>query len=127
MLPMSPPLPLIHKTVALLPSSGSVPSILELVFPPPKFVMRRSDPNKLDRYLSNSAPSRVLATWSSQRSSRYRSFSLDFMGNFDTSKIDRKSTRLNSSHGYISYAVFCLKKKKNNEYEIVLKSHSGST
>src|SRR2546422_6115072 len=27
---------------------------------------------------------------------------------------DRKSTRLNSSHGYISYAVFCLKKKKEN-------------
>src|SRR2546422_8355410 len=27
---------------------------------------------------------------------------------------DRKSTRLNSSHGYISYAVFCLKKKKNH-------------
>src|SRR3989449_5119549 len=29
-------------------------------------------------------------------------------------KVDRKSTRLNSSHGYISYAVFCLKKKKKN-------------
>src|SRR2546422_7614651 len=28
---------------------------------------------------------------------------------------DRKSTRLNSSHGYISYAVFCLKKKKNEK------------
>src|SRR3989449_9912219 len=28
---------------------------------------------------------------------------------------DRKSTRLNSSHGYISYAVFCLKKKKNTD------------
>src|SRR3989449_2803424 len=28
--------------------------------------------------------------------------------------LDRKSTRLNSSHGYISYAVFCLKKKKNH-------------
>src|SRR2546429_2475076 len=27
---------------------------------------------------------------------------------------DRKSTRLNSSHGYISYAVFCLKKKKDD-------------
>src|SRR5207245_3631092 len=27
--------------------------------------------------------------------------------------VDRKSTRLNSSHGSISYAVFCLKKKKN--------------
>src|SRR2546422_7745853 len=30
----------------------------------------------------------------------------------DKLKVDRKSTRLNSSHGYISYAVFCLKKKK---------------
>src|SRR2546422_5514714 len=29
--------------------------------------------------------------------------------------LDRKSTRLNSSHGYISYAVFCLKKKKLGE------------
>src|SRR2546422_3238926 len=28
---------------------------------------------------------------------------------------DRKSTRLNSSHGYISYAVFCLKKKKKTK------------
>src|SRR2546430_12178930 len=31
---------------------------------------------------------------------------------------DRKSTRLNSSHSQISYAVFCLKKKKNYKYEI---------
>src|SRR5687768_18354988 len=30
----------------------------------------------------------------------------------DPNREDRKSTRLNSSHGYISYAVFCLKKKK---------------
>src|SRR2546422_6176527 len=29
--------------------------------------------------------------------------------------VDRKSTRLNSSHGYISYAVFCLKKKKKKQ------------
>src|SRR5207245_9186675 len=35
----------------------------------------------------------------------HRSGSSDFIG-------DRKSTRLNSSHGSISYAVFCLKKKK---------------
>src|SRR3989449_5243813 len=32
-------------------------------------------------------------------------------------EVDRKSTRLNSSHGYISYAVFCLKKKKKNTKE----------
>src|SRR2546422_4743666 len=32
---------------------------------------------------------------------------------------DRKSTRLNSSHGYISYAVFCLKKKKTHVHFIL--------
>src|SRR2546429_4484002 len=32
---------------------------------------------------------------------------------------DRKSTRLNSSHGYISYAVFCLKKKKHNDHQYI--------
>src|SRR2546422_3841730 len=31
---------------------------------------------------------------------------------------DRKSTRLNSSHGYISYAVFCLKKKKKKKKQL---------
>ena len=34
----------------------------------------------------------------------------------DEITIDRKSTRLNSSHGYISYAVFCLKKKNKQEH-----------
>src|SRR2546430_12430630 len=33
---------------------------------------------------------------------------------------DRKSTRLNSSHSQISYAVFCLKKKKNNINPVIL-------
>src|SRR3989449_6106351 len=33
-------------------------------------------------------------------------------GSAIVTSVDRKSTRLNSSHGYISYAVFCLKKKK---------------
>src|SRR5689334_24786600 len=35
-------------------------------------------------------------------------------GMTDQRETDRKSTRLNSSHSSISYAVFCLKKKKNN-------------
>src|SRR2546422_3072998 len=34
------------------------------------------------------------------------------------SALDRKSTRLNSSHGYISYAVFCLKKKNTTNIAI---------
>src|SRR2546426_3229611 len=36
--------------------------------------------------------------------------------------VDRKSTRLNSSHLVISYAVFCLKKKKNTPREPVLRA-----
>src|SRR5689334_23769359 len=40
----------------------------------------------------------------------FRSYSFFFPSSF--SSLDRKSTRLNSSHSSISYAVFCLKKKK---------------
>src|SRR5256885_5322703 len=36
---------------------------------------------------------------------------------------DRKSTRLNSSHLVISYAVFCLKKKKNSSHRRSIKTH----
>src|SRR2546422_1315550 len=36
---------------------------------------------------------------------------------------DRKSTRLNSSHGYISYAVFCLKKKNRRDMPKTLRLH----
>src|SRR2546422_7500587 len=40
---------------------------------------------------------------------------------------DRKSTRLNSSHGYISYAVFCLKKKKGRTTYEGLEHHEDCT
>src|SRR5258708_16552846 len=40
--------------------------------------------------------------------------SLDAVARSRIERIDRKSTRLNSSHQIISYAVFCLKKKKKN-------------
>src|SRR5690554_7158785 len=41
---------------------------------------------------------------------------LDEMDNRLLTALDRKSTRLNSSHVRISYAVFCLKKKNKNQY-----------
>src|SRR2546429_3385424 len=41
------------------------------------------------------------------------------------SRADRKSTRLNSSHGYISYAVFCLKKKKNKTRPLTCPDKQG--
>src|SRR5207245_11657991 len=40
---------------------------------------------------------------------------VESLGAKEIEQRDRKSTRLNSSHGSISYAVFCLKKKKNRE------------
>src|SRR2546430_4194883 len=39
---------------------------------------------------------------------------------------DRKSTRLNSSHSQISYAVFCLKKKKNKQHSVRLGEGSAA-
>src|SRR5688572_31417110 len=39
---------------------------------------------------------------------------------FSGLKEDRKSTRLNSSHSQISYAVFCLKKKKKPQYKLLI-------
>src|SRR6266436_7425902 len=41
----------------------------------------------------------------------------DYLRSGSVAGRDRKSTRLNSSHGYISYAVFCLKKKKKTKSE----------
>src|SRR5688500_19445167 len=40
---------------------------------------------------------------------------------------DRKSTRLNSSHLVISYAVFCLKKKKNQDLSSMMKKKTGAS
>src|SRR2546422_3944958 len=59
--------------------------------------MRSDDHGRVHLRVRNSGQQRLLA-----------------MGNLETRWRDRKSTRLNSSHGYISYAVFCLKKKKND-------------
>src|SRR6266702_1406822 len=73
MLPRSPPLPFTQRICFVFPSSGSTCSSFELVFPPPKFVIRRSEPSRFDRYLSNSGASSFAAIASSQRSSRNRS------------------------------------------------------
>src|SRR5207245_8323181 len=45
---------------------------------------------------------------------QYESWFGKMVGQFLNGDLDRKSTRLNSSHGSISYAVFCLKKKNHN-------------
>src|SRR2546427_5170981 len=52
---------------------------------------------------------------SSRRRPRSSAATPRVMGLATSARRDRKSTRLNSSHSQISYAVFCLKKKRNNE------------
>src|SRR5205809_6835379 len=62
--------------------------------------------------ISSRIPTIVATTNGSRRSSSSRSRGRGSDTGSTNTSTDRKSTRLNSSHGYISYAVFCLKKKK---------------
>src|SRR3712207_8522283 len=63
--------------------------------------------------LNNLANNIALLTIACQRASDKQSFIADQINKVArTNREDRKSTRLNSSHANISYAVFCLKKKK---------------
>src|SRR5947209_10118424 len=61
----------------------------------------------------------------SRRSSHRRRGSSRFIREMERSWPDRKSTRLNSSHANISYAVFCLKKKKKKKHNIKNKELKG--
>src|SRR4051812_46699909 len=67
MLPRSPPEPFTHSTSTCSPLSGSAIMILAEVFPPPKFVMRRSDPSRFERYSSSSGSLMPAASCSSHR------------------------------------------------------------
>src|SRR5438034_7330984 len=53
--------------------------------------------------------------WDWRLHSYYSLVSLASLAGVSPTKVDRKSTRLNSSHTVISYAVFCLKKKKKKK------------
>src|SRR2546422_2444227 len=70
-------------------------------------------PRSTGRLRSNGAVRKCSSIWW-KPSSRARKLSGPTASIVDRpiAESDRKSTRLNSSHGYISYAVFCLKKKK---------------
>src|SRR2546422_5259970 len=63
---------------------------------------------------SDNRASGIAAEQGIEGAARYLTYILSNFG-------DRKSTRLNSSHGYISYAVFCLKKKKKYKHSTRMK------
>src|SRR5258707_9283399 len=71
-----------------------------------------------------------LIAWREQRSRVHVPTRIDAAPDDERIRIrDRKSTRLNSSHANISYAVFCLKKKKNHviAVQLILQVHSQDT
>src|SRR6266446_7526367 len=70
MLPRSPPEPLTQSTSTSTPLSGSRCITLADVFPPPKLVMRRSEPRRFERYSSRSGSLRDRAFPASQRLAR---------------------------------------------------------
>src|SRR5687768_18068537 len=70
---------------------------------------RRPRPVEPGRRLGGELRARARPVLPAVRRPRLRAVEVDRRG------ADRKSTRLNSSHGYISYAVFCLKKKKKKK------------
>src|SRR5262245_63313755 len=73
-------------------------------------------------YLIPAPPSQItIAT--SPEGEHYHVLGTRYKGILAETEIDRKSTRLNSSHLGISYAVFCLKKKKKKKNYIVLSLH----
>src|SRR5437762_6722675 len=57
----------------------------------------------------------VMTLWAETFSKFYPNAKIQIEGKGSTTAPDRKSTRLNSSHRCISYAVFCLKKKRDND------------
>src|SRR2546429_766963 len=70
------------------------------------------------------APTKASKKWNpSPRSSRMKNCEEAMNGDVLMYQ-DRKSTRLNSSHGYISYAVFCLKKKNKRDCRAIKVEHT---
>src|SRR3712207_7440956 len=74
----------------------------------PSPVAQLAEHSAVNRRVVGSSPTGGAATASSRSTGAVREAPLDHGGE------DRKSTRLNSSHANISYAVFCLKKKNND-------------
>src|SRR5947207_3762869 len=68
-------------------------------------------------------PGRILASRGHLLTNRGDNFPCEEFQLRGVVRRDRKSTRLNSSHTVISYAVFCLKKKKKQQYDVDLTIH----
>src|SRR2546427_9373853 len=87
-----------------------IPASLHTVLPRSSYLLRSCFDSK--KHSSNAVDSDVLEMNSLPDYGDYAASDIRCSIHEDTVQVDRKSTRLNSSHSQISYAVFCLKKKK---------------
>src|SRR3712207_7871550 len=85
----------------------------------PYTTLFRSPRRPLQRPAERSCRDGHLAVLAVQVARRGRQHHIDTLGLAGGQIVDRKSTRLNSSHANISYAVFCLKKKKQLHYSLI--------
>src|SRR2546429_6318693 len=75
-------------------------------------ILLHNDPNDSDALTASGTIAAMQIHFDIQAEKRKRNIRLENAARIGDE--DRKSTRLNSSHGYISYAVFCLKQKNNH-------------
>src|SRR2546428_5257905 len=78
--------------------------------------------------LFRSADGRLRKTeldWIKRGNRKFKTWDNTILGTIRISDRDRKSTRLNSSHDQISYAVFCLKKKKQYPYSHFVRNYNS--
>src|SRR2546430_7988413 len=80
----------------------------------PLFLLRKKRLHDVFQFVSALSILRVIVRGDIECFAMLRANVLQLFLQADGDALDRKSTRLNSSHSQISYAVFCLKKKKNN-------------
>src|SRR5258708_29298891 len=76
--------------------------------------------------IADPADARDLDAWARWAAVSSRTLSRRFVSETGFSFTDRKSTRLNSSHQIISYAVFCLKKKKSRACSVRIQRSDGA-
>src|SRR5947209_12081041 len=88
----------------------------------PYTTLFRSEPGTLKRFVEADVPGDADLIGGHPALEEVREFLRVLQFHKTERVLDRKSTRLNSSHANISYAVFCLKKKKKNkqQYEITI-------
>src|SRR5207253_8437873 len=124
-----------HRAPSGWRGSGDVPGLLDRRRPPPALPGERC-PRSLSRLAARAARVPTLAGWRrlvvpcgrAGVSSAHAGDGLAYGGAHSCGRArpgwrgrgDRKSTRLNSSHVAISYAVFCLKKKKNTQKQLIV-------